>query len=339
MSYRKQILSELIDKGNYTASSLFGHEASLAEDWGYAFDKMECVPEENQKLILDNIDTLINDTAGKGSFSEVMSKAAKRGYLSFKPYIKVYDYYSPDLVLKYNRYLHMFRGYHYQVSYTATGIGEYSSASIRTDYLLQVFGKYRESKLLKMLFYMNCINACYGIDAFSKLLQESPEVLDEFMQLSTQRTFSEFDVTYQDLCNLVTEATVFLEEPEAIYRIPKSATMDFCRLYVYNRMKLRVEFMKGGDYHNLIFVLPDWHDGLSEELLNSDDPYDVDELRQFNKIIYEDDRVFSQFICFALNYSGVVINYMAAYSQELNEPIKALNNPNVKVVNSLNDFE
>ena len=40
-----------------------------------------------------------------------------------------------------------------------------------------------------------------------------------------------------------------------------------------------------------------------------------------------------------MNYVGIVINYMVAYSQELNEPIKALNNPDVITVNSLNDFE
>lgn len=340
MSYRKQILSALISKGKYTVDSMFGDSYSLDEDWGYALDKMEYIPDENQKKMLDNIDILVKDTSGKGSFSEVLNAAAKRGYLAFKPYIKEYKYDNPDLVLKYNRFLHLFRGYHYQVSYTATGIGEYSAACIRTDYLKQYFGSFRESRLLKILFYTNCINAGYGIDAFSKLMHDSPEVLDEFMKVSTKRTFSNYNVTFQDLQNLVVEdPSVFEEEPEMIYRIPKSDTMDFCRLYVYSNRKLRVEFMRNSNFHNLVFILPDWKEGLSEDLVKSEDDEDQELIQEFDSEIYANEMVFKQFVCFALNYAGFVVNYMVTYPQDPCEPIKALNDPNVKTLNSLSDVE
>lgn len=340
MSYRNQIISELIARGGYTVSDLFGHQVMLSEGCDYAYDKLEYIPDENQKQIVDNIDVLIKDTSGKDSFSKILESAAKRGYLAFKPYIKEYKYDNPDLVLKYNRFLHLFRGYHYQVSYTATGIGEYSAACIRTDYLKQYFGDFKESRLLKILFYMNCINAGYGIDAFSKLMHDSPEVLDKFMRVSTKRTFSNYDVTFQDLQNLiVTDSTVFEEEPEMIYRIPKSDTMDFCRLYVYSNRKLRVEFMKNNSFHNLVFVLPDWKEGLSEDLVQPEDDEEQEFLREFDSEVYANENVFKQFVCFALNYAGFVVNYMAVYPQDKCEPIKALNDPNVKVLDSLNDVE
>lgn len=340
MSYRKQILTELINKGNYTYNSMFGDSIPLSKNCGYAYDKLEYVPDENQKKMLDNIDVLIKDTSGKGSFSKVLEVAAKRGYLAFKPYLIEHKYSNPDLVLKYNRFLHLFRDYHYQVSYTVKGIGEYSAASIRTDYLKQCFGDFKESRLLKILFYMNCINAGYGIDAFSKLMWESPEVLDNFMKASTKYIFSDYDVTFKDLQNLVSEdPTVFEEKPEVIYRVPKSNTMDVCRLYVYSNRKLRVEFMKNGDFHNLVFTLPDWKEGLPKDLVQPEDEEEQEFLQEFDSEIYANKRVFEQFVCFALNYAGVVVNYVAVYSQELNEPIKALNDPAVKTLCSLSSVE
>ena len=331
-SIRVKIIDKLIANGNYYISSIFGNKESFEDNRREALEKLKYIPKSNLEKLYDNMDSLLKST--DTSFNEFLVDASKAGYLSFKPFICENSYGTPTLVLKYNRFVHLFRGYHYQVSYTANGVGEYQAASTRIDYVTSLFRPFNESKLHKMLYYMNCINACYGIDSFVKLLKGNPEIVDKFVKLSTRDIFNDYDITYKDLESLAVECTgnveVSLGEPIKVYRVPNSETMDICRLKIFTPQCIIVEFMQGSEFKQVLFKLPDWREGLTI------DEFDEEYADEFDGVVYSDTEVFTLFVSFVINTVGAVINFMVAYPHSRRDFLKALNNPNVETLENLN---
>ena len=246
--------------------------------------------------------------------------------------------------------------------YTAEGIGEYRKANVRLDHTLSLMEDidmvfddrsanhpyYEEcgielkqvakrSRIQEIFCYMNCINACTGIDAFDKLLQKSPEVVDAFVKESLKHRMFDFSLTYREMIDLLcTNSTgmIVIQDPIAIFRLPESDTQDVCRLHVYDWDTIAVETMRGGSYHECIFKLPSFE--LSSEF--SEKYGDAFWRFDFPQRLQEN--LFLQLASFVLNSVSVVVNYMTAYSnrKDTNNNLLALNNPEVKTLSTLNDL-
>lgn len=356
-------LIERLAEKEFSAYSLFGHnEPITAEHSNPTVDKqLKYIPADNLRGLLTNFDVFVDECGKDKTFSDFMKVASESGALVFKPYIKDNSHGNPTLVLKYNRFVHLFRGYHYQCSYTADGIGEYASAGIRIDSISQIFGKeLRESRLLKILYYMNLIACCKGISAFDKLLKKNPELVDEFMKLSTKSIFRDYDITYtKDLLGILNftsdsmpygenyfarTGNIQLPEPAEVFRVPLNITTDMCRIKVYDSNEIGIELWFDEKVQEVLFVLPDWKDGLSmEEIESLADWEDMDTESYTNMMtskIYEAFEVYCSLVNFALNTCGFVTNFMVTYpTDEVRDSrLRALNRVDVKEFNSLSDI-
>jgi hypothetical protein len=303
-------------------------------------------PEECIKFIPEKNWERINSCYGKIKTEEktldaFLASAAKLGYLKFEPYIKKNSNGTPTLALKYNRYLHLFRGYYYQVSYTPDGIGEYSTPGIRINEILKLFEDMKNSKLLHSLYYMNCIAACFGIDEFDKLLKTKPELVDEFMRLSVEGVLADYKTTYKDLMGYKSsnrDDTLSITA-KYVYNIPYSETMDVCRLYDLSQDYPRfvVEYLRNGNIQREEYNFADILAGVDVEELADYWGYSVEEITKITseKIKY-DPRVYCELVVFILNSVGVKCNFMVAYSVNPCDALMAINSPNTIRAKNLN---
>lgn len=341
MSYRKQIIEKLQSRDDYHMVNGFGKLPSIQETFDDISKKLKYVPEENQKMILDNLGSLVNSVVTEWSAIRFMNAAEKAGYLSFEPYITSNRYGTPTLVLAHNRFVHLFRGYCYQVSCTADGAGEYQKADFRVDDVTYLFhGCMRESKLHKVLYYMNFIQACAGLDAFDKVFSSDETIFDEFMRQSTRDIFSNYDLTYDELVRTVVHEPFSLElnEPIVVYRLKASDTTDYCRVKVYSQSCISVEIGTEDTPIELVFTLPNWDDGLDVDKMVEQNHVEEDDLKCLAECT-KNERVFGSLVVFGLNLMGFVVNYLTVYPiKESACTMRALNSPNVRAFNNLDNL-
>lgn len=351
MSYKEMIYDALKDSG-FTYSSMFAHEYSMDDAKREVIKKLDYIPVSTLQELSLNVQTIIKECGTDKTFAYFMKSASKMGYLKFEPYIKENECGTPTLILKYNRYVHLFRGYHYQCSYTADGHGEYSSAGSRTDYLNNIFGReLRESKLLKVLYYMNLIACCKGIDAFDNLLKTNPELVDKFMKASTKDVFDSYDITYMnDMMNVfslvdtgASDEKQKLPEPKDIFRVALNATTDMCRIKIYDTRLVGIEVWLDEKVQEVLFTLPDWTEGVNDKRLRDEadweDMYYEEYIKWKTDVIYSKKEILTSFINYALNTCGFVTNYMVTYpmNDAKDSKLRALNRQDIKEFKSLND--
>lgn len=358
MDYAKAIIEKLVelrpDLHHYTG--IFGNHELVADNKAEVAEKFKYLPEANLKDIFNDLEKL----KYAKNFEDFMNDLAVRNYLKFKPFVTKNAYGTPTLVLRHNRFVHLFRGYYFQVSYSANGEGEYRTANVRLDNLLSNIKKImlvspddcdalydgtsdkelseavKRSKLPEIVAYMNCINVCFGIEAFDKLLVESPEVVDEFVREAMSKVIPGYSLTYKELVSSIcTPENDFLElqDPLVVYKIPDSATQDICRVSIYDWHSICVEAMTDKTYHKYLYTIPEIK--LSEVFLET--YKDCLWVTEFPEELKKS--LLLQLVSFALNSVGVVCNYMVAYSvyKGKNANLLSLNNKYVKVLNSLND--
>lgn len=353
MSYAKEIVAELCKRGDFFSTDLFGAKYPIAQDEKEAAQRIGYIPEDNLERVYKCMPAIIKQMKEPYTVEQFLHVAAKQGYLSFTPYTSIDCHGYPSLVLKYNRFAHLFRGMHYQVSYTAEGIGEYQSNSIRLDALRKMFKCCPETDVSQCLQYMNLIAACFGIDPFMNTLSKSPEIIDDFIRQSLSDEIKGYNLTYADLREkaILNRSNPEHKEaidaakwqgPEFIYRIPASDTMDFCRLNVYhvdvfgNRC-VGVEYGVDGSIVETMFKLPDFSDEDIKQLQEYFDDEDKGGIAEEYVIsVYTSRSVFCSLVVFALNTCGVACNFMVAYrAYNAAERIKAINRPDVITLDKL----
>lgn len=333
MSYTTTIIEKLVNKGNYYYSDVFGGHYALKDYTEDLRETLEHLPVENLKTINNHFDELVVNS-GEHDCTEFIDAAASKGYLKFDPYVVKEPDGQATLVLRWNRFVHLFRGYHYQVSYTFNGIGEYQVANVRADMLVNKYRGIRDSRFMQILMYVNCISACTGIDAFTETLQKHPEVIDDFVASSTKRYFDHFDITYKDVKSCIVDITNKPdtgETPLQIFHMYKSQTMDICRLSVYTSTMVDVEFSDKGSYRRYRVTLPDWRNGL-----DSDSDAITEDATIYDEDVAGDVQVLASLVGFALNSIGIVINFNVAYPVYRSDNyIKAINKHLVKELDNL----
>lgn len=358
---------EKLEEGVFSTSKLYSGRQFVSSEkdckpHSEVYRKFEHIPNHCLRALIKNFNTIENECDKEKTVSAFLAAAAKAGMLKFKPYITKNSYGHVTLVLKYNRYVHLFRGYHYQCSYTADGIGEYSSAGVRIDVLTSAFGiELRNSKLLKMFYYMNLIACCKELDTFTKLLETDPGLVDEFMKQSTEGIFDNYDVTYiEDMVGMIGFASggipftseyfnrtgrPMLPDPVEVLRVPANDTSDVCRIKVYDTHMISIEFWMDNSVQESLFTLPPFEEGYSQNELDrlaEEQNMDTKEYIQWmTKRIYDSRESYCSLINFALNMCGCVANFMAIYPNRniIESNLRALNDTNVKVCKNLGDID
>lgn len=330
MCYEKLIVDKMIASKKFLISDVFGTQMPLSEDPSEMLEKLVHLPEENKKLIFDNVDSLIS--MSDSSCCRFMEVAADAGYLKFTPFIIEIAGSSPVLMLKYNRFVYLSKGVKFTVSYTFSGVGEYQSANTSLGAVVANLHDTRETLPVQLLLYMNLLNACAGIDAFTDLLKNHTDVVDEFVRLSAEPIFGDYNVTYDDVCKTVKDVTHEYDTTGAfgvIYRVGKSDTADLCRVCVLSNICVDVESAPDKSYRKLRVELPYWKSSL--DYYNDDfSECDVEQELANSRDIR------MQLISFALNYMGIVANFVSIHPMSKTfGSIRALNDPSVVTLKDL----
>lgn len=345
MRYEVELVSKFVEDG-FMSHDLFGNEYPLAEDRVDALNQLKFVPQETLKNVYEKYNDIV--TGEVKTVNTFLSVAAKKGLMKFKPYV-AYDGAFPTLVLKYNRYVHLFGECYYQVSYTNNGIGEYQRAGVRLDVLRSNMdsNRLRHSDFMKAIYYMNCISACTGIDEFDNLLKKEPEVVDEFVAKSTRAAgvFDNYTMTFEKLKSYVLPIVVDNEKDMTgvdgnLYRVPVSLTTDYVRFAVNHGAGI-VTFTWTGE--NAEVKSMQISTSLASSLKEAAESYkDEDErddaIKEAEEVIH-DDATIETFITFGLNLLGFVANYMVIYPKDKNiAKLRGLNDRSVVTIESLSDL-
>lgn len=352
MSYEVQLCDKFMEN-DFVEMDLFGSTYPIKEFIKSTQVRLSYIPQETLSNLIQRFGYIceeIQRTGGNNTVDCFLQTASKLGMMKFKPYITKTG--NPTLVLKYNRYVHFFRGYRFQVSYTATGVGEYAAASVRFDALSDKceYSVIKQSEFMQSVFYMNCIAACTGIDEFDNLLKDNPALVDEFVMQSAKsnRVFDEFTVTYKKLmtsfalAHNVTTADLS-KQADNTWRIASSKTSDY----------LQFTTAKKGAAVNLIVADPNtgepvlitFHNVYGDSLLaaiQSEFSNDAEELsyalEEYAGILSDKDTLAAN-LTFCLNSFGFVCNYMVAYPiNKKNKQLRAINSTSVREFDSLSDL-
>ena len=349
---RGALIDQLVEDGFRV--SLCSHDYDINDKLSFDMveEQLSCLPAYNLRCLLNNYITLKEECGCEQLVSVFLAVAAKAGMLKFEPFISKGKDGHYSLVLKYNRFVHLFRDMYFQCSYTEDGRGTYSSSGVRLDAIYSLFQKYelQDSKLVKYLYYMNLIHCCREIDAFNDLLEHNSELVNEFMQLSTKHLFREYNVKYIDdiVSDVVTfmgyniyrgKGPGFLDDPKEIYRVSKNETSDFARVNIYDSHIVGIEVWEQESLNEVLFTLPDVFDeGVNVESLADDWNMDTKEFgKMVTDAIYESYEVRCALVAFALNFSGFVTNFLVTYPTNVRKDskLRALNQQGIKEFKNL----
>lgn len=142
--------------------------------------QFQWLPEENLKKIAEF------DISACKDYTDVYQTWGRKGFFKFVPYI-VDGKDNPTLVLKHNKFMHMFRGYHFQISGTKDGIGECNIGNFRTSGLLRLLANYEhyeDSHLLFLMMYSAMIDCGFQNDNFRYAFYDHTDVIDKFFAAS-----------------------------------------------------------------------------------------------------------------------------------------------------------
>lgn len=129
----------------------------------------------------ENLERIINcEVKDWSEFIKVYNAWGRAGVLRFKPYSD-HSRNNPSLVIRHNRYLHMFRGYHFQASNTIQGIGEAGSGSYRTEFLIYALRPFLTSYILWWAAY---IDVGFQFNNFIESFDNDKQSLEDFLHES-----------------------------------------------------------------------------------------------------------------------------------------------------------
>ena len=189
----KEICNRLNSKGFKDFSNFVGVEDfSTSSTFG---SSIKYLPMENLiKMYECSIDSC-------SCFKEAYQLWGRSGILKFQPYM-VDTCGNPSLVLRHNRYLHMFRGYRFQVSATVDGITECRSGSYSTTFLTDVpyYRKILTNGLVSyMLWWAALIDVGFCYDNFVTLFNENRNIIEEFLKTSINYWGGPKDFNWSDI--------------------------------------------------------------------------------------------------------------------------------------------
>lgn len=297
----------------------------LSEDETF-LGSLKWLPEDNLHRMIDC------DISMCKSFDEAYQLFGKRGALRFDPYV-VYseERGNPSLCIRRNRFMHMFRGYRFQVSGTIAGIGDYGSSAYNMTFLTRPgYGDNLISKGLisYMLWWAAMIDAGFAFKNFYELFKKDKSILDDFIGKSMAHWRVGRDQHWSDLEPYITVSNDHIDTCNRnMYHVYSEHTGVIAYLAI-GRKTVQVEIAD----HLLTITIPDLND-VGYDMTNEDD---IDAFESQITIL-ENNHYLEMIAVMALNLCGIHISFINWYHTFRKvRPMRKLNVPGVKNVESLN---
>ena len=299
------------------------------------------LPEENLKKLAEF------DISGCKDFSSTYQAWGRAGLLRFKPYL-IDGKENPTLCIRHNRFMHMFRGYYYQISGTPDGIGDCGHGAFRTDELIRLLSKrsfVAESHLVFMIMYAAMIDCGFQNDNFRRMFYNKREDADEYFRNSMKFWDASFNygvsltekyISYKE--GMLTSDTC----PSKLF-VVESKNGALCRFW-FNEHAVEVEYCSStdngiGKSRIVHFDIPGPMDGIDVRKIrwwNSDDEKDlIIDIK--DACAFEGGAVERFILLMLLKLVGVHINWVAAYPIKKMGLIRTTRDAGLISVDSLND--
>lgn len=300
------------------------------------------LPEENLKMIAEN-DTIYKAV---NSYYDWYQACGREGYFKFKPYI-VNKADSPTLCLRHNRFLHMFRGYHFQISGTYNGIGECSSGLMRTDgfmNLLRYNKPYCKSHLGFIVMYAAMIDCAFHNDNFRDWFYSNGDEVDEYFRSSMRSWNVDFDygfdvvrkyVSYRD-GNLISSdcghTVYYIEDKYGVmcrfWESPDKVEVEYCcdREKGIGRSKI------------VTFDIPSPEIGM-DSMYIEDEELNEELNDEFEGACYTREKIEYFILLMLLKFVGVNTNFIASYAVRKIGSIRPITDEGAKCIEKFDQIE
>lgn len=171
----KELVTELEKRGFYEEiRDIFGFE------WKFNVEMLKSIREG---VADDNVSAMIEKLRINkySSAADALEDFRKSGLLKVEPVVLDDDV--PSLMLGVDKYLHWFRGYYFQISYTHIGNGAVYSGADRMDFALRQVKYIKDSEAAKRFILVACLIPVLSyVDKGRKLLNNNTELLDKFLE-------------------------------------------------------------------------------------------------------------------------------------------------------------
>lgn len=285
-------------------------------------------------LPIENIQKMADcDITNCNSFKEAYELWGRAGALKFQPYF-VIDKGSPSLVVRRNRFLHMFRGYHFQVSGTIDGIGDYGSGAYRMDFLTTV-PYYREMLhdgiIGYMLWWAALIDVGFTFDNFRDLFNNNIDVLNEFLNDTMNCWSGMQDRKWSDIEHYIKHETGNINVmTRKTYQLRHNNKSVVC-YFAIGKKTIQVELAGS---HLVTLTIPDLNDGVGYNLNNEADKNEYDAQVE----ILEKNHYIEMLLVMLLKLCNINISFNGWWpiGDKLTD-MRPINSPDVVNVESLNE--
>ena len=198
-----------------------------------------------------------------------------------------------------------------------------------------------DSKLFQYLFYINALRAICNLGCYTTFINSYKALFDTFVKMTAEYfKLTDFDVTYDSLCDAFYSSPEMKVPSEKIFRIASGADGDFIRFekILYNRVNAVIpdDVAPIIKTYNIPLVYP-YSDVKKFRYVIGKENIDAEDMENFNISILSDLNVQTSISSFILLLSGVKASNLYAYT--LNpKSMQALNRKDVTEINCISDF-
>lgn len=288
-----------------------------------------------RRLPIENLQKMVDcDISNCDEFDKAYQLYGRCGALRFKPYIITEEDDNPSLCIRHNRFLHMFRGYHFQASGTIDGIGDCGSGAYRTDFLTKgMYGdKIRNKGLISyMLWWAALIDVGFNFNNFYDMFSTNKEVLEQFLEKSMAYWGVQRNQHWSDIAPYIvfSEGTIDTFERKVCHIYDDKAGV-----VAYLAIGKKTIQVQMADNRLLTITIPELND-VGYDLQDEDQQWKFEDEVQ----TLEDNHYLEMIAVMALNLCGIKINFINWYAPfgKLKSMSK-INAPAIKNIKSLNDI-
>lgn len=330
---KKECIEKIVARLNEAGLTLTDNEDLLSEK-KVPFSSKSKEIAQLRWLPLINLEGMADMIYSKyNSYQQIYQEWGNRGLLKFEPYIvpsrdDCDD--NPSMCLRHNRFIHMFRGYYFQVSGTVDGTGSFARNPYSVQGLMSFIrgehGSLDSSDLIYMLMYASLIDCGFQIDSFADLFYKEDgkgvELIDRYLIKSMDYWLIKFKGrSFSDIKKYMSyEDGMLLPEDypnQAVYQIPGNNNNNIWRRFTISEDEIRVEYPTGLDksvFPSKIVILkvPDLKVGFQQPK-GWEEEDDECLYYSFKRCFYKEKDYMKILLLMLLKLSGLHVDFMGAY--------------------------
>lgn len=279
----------------------------------------------------ENLEKMVNcELPDTNDFSKIYYAWAREGALKFTPYISDANE-NPTLVVRYNRYISMFRGYFFQASGTIEGYGDYGHSSYRTDYLTHSNGSkgiLRCGMISYMLWWAGLIDVGFTFRNFEELFYTDISIIDEFVNRSSRYWRRGYNYHWSDVAKYI---SISNDEIDTRFRTPMQLRNDkgIMAYIAIGKKTVQVQTSK----RLVTITVPAFEIGSGYDLSNEDDRWSMEDEIE----LLENNNYLEAIATMAASLAGIHMSFTGFYwTSKAGKALRPINAPNVKTISDAN---